>query len=174
MRFPLVAANENQTLPGGLASLWAGAGAKYSWRGVCGCATRTDWGNRPREIYHYRGPDGATVCLKWNTFRNVNQYLGTYYEARNIGAAVSYLDSDPTFRAAWPWPVAGAFGYGGDDLQSTTWGFVDAALSQSNASRQVIVSNQEDFFEDFLSHHGNRSRGASATSGTCTRRRWGR
>ena len=50
MRFPLVAAMENQTLPGGLASLWAGAGARYSWRGVCGCASRTDWGPRPREI----------------------------------------------------------------------------------------------------------------------------
>jgi alpha-mannosidase len=32
-------AMENQTLPLGLASLWKGAGAKYSWYGVCGCFT---------------------------------------------------------------------------------------------------------------------------------------
>jgi alpha-mannosidase len=67
LRFPLVMAMENQTMPGGLASLWAGAGARYSWRGVCGCATRTDYGNRPRDIYHYTGPDGQSVCMKWNT-----------------------------------------------------------------------------------------------------------
>src|SRR5207344_2846285 len=43
LRFPLAMAMENQTLPGGLASLWAGSGAQYSWRGVCGCASKTDW-----------------------------------------------------------------------------------------------------------------------------------
>lgn len=31
---------EDQVLPLGLSSLWAGAGAKYSWRGVCDCATK--------------------------------------------------------------------------------------------------------------------------------------
>src|SRR5207245_10949263 len=103
----------DQTLEGMIASLWAGAEALYSWRGVFVCATRTDWGNRRREIYHFQGPDGSTVCLKWNTFRNVNQFEGTYYEARNVPAAVTYLDSDPTFRQHWPWAVAAAFGYGG-------------------------------------------------------------
>ena len=82
-RFPLVAAMENQTLPGGVASLWAGSGALYSWRGVCGCATRTVWGNRPREIYHFQGPDGASVCMKWNTMRNGNESIGGYAEARD-------------------------------------------------------------------------------------------
>ena len=36
--FPIAIAMENQTLPFGLSSLWAGSGAKYSWKGVCGCA----------------------------------------------------------------------------------------------------------------------------------------
>ena len=40
VRFPLATAMENQTLPLGLASLFAGAGAEYSWRGVCGCASK--------------------------------------------------------------------------------------------------------------------------------------
>ena len=39
LRFPLAVAMENQTLPFGLGSLWAGAGARYSWRGICDCAT---------------------------------------------------------------------------------------------------------------------------------------
>ena len=38
LRFRLAVAMENQTLPLGLASLWAGAGAEFSWRGICGCA----------------------------------------------------------------------------------------------------------------------------------------
>src|SRR5258705_7630576 len=58
MRFPLVMAMANQTLPGGVASLWAGSAALYSWRGVCGCLTQTNWGNRPREVYQFNLPDG--------------------------------------------------------------------------------------------------------------------
>jgi alpha-mannosidase len=61
LRFPLVVAMENQTLPGGVASLWAGSGAKYSWKGICGCATQINAATRPREIYHFAGPDGASV-----------------------------------------------------------------------------------------------------------------
>ena len=150
LRFPLAMAMENQTLPGGLASLWAGSGAQYSWRGVCGCASKTDWGNRPREIYHYQGPDGASVCMKWNTMRNGNTGVGGYAEARNPTTAVNYLDSDATFRASWPWPVSAAFGYGWDDLQTTTGTFVSTSQSMSNANRRVIVSNIVDFFQDFL------------------------
>ncbi|MFN7930446.1 MAG: glycoside hydrolase, partial [Blastocatellia bacterium] len=41
VRFPVAVAMENATLPLGLGALWAGAGARYSWRGQCGCATRT-------------------------------------------------------------------------------------------------------------------------------------
>ncbi len=155
VRLPLVAAMENQTLPGGLASLWAGAGAQYSWRGVCGCATQTNWGNRPREIYHYTGPDGASVCMKWNTMRNGNQSIGGYAEARNPSGAVTYLDTDATFKASWPWAVTGAFGYGWDDLQSTTGAFVSTAQSMANANRRVIVSNEKDFFEDFLANYSS-------------------
>ena len=40
VRFPLATAMENQTLPLGLAPLWAGSGARYSWKGICGCATK--------------------------------------------------------------------------------------------------------------------------------------
>ena len=153
LRFPLVVAMENQTLPGGVASLWAGAGAQYSWRGVCGCATRTPWGSRPREIYHFRGPDGTGVCMKWNTMRTGNTGVGGYAEARDPAAAVTYLDSDSQFLASWPWNVSAAFGYGWDDMQSTTGSFVSTAQSMSNANRRVIVSNEVDFFQDFLANY---------------------
>lgn len=69
VRFPMAVAMENQTLPLGLASLFAGAGAKYSWRGVCGCASRLPnklLGARPREIYWYTGHDGQRLLMKWH------------------------------------------------------------------------------------------------------------
>ena len=53
LRFPLATAMENQTLLLGLASLWAGSGARYTWRGVCGCASKISnkvLGQRPHEI----------------------------------------------------------------------------------------------------------------------------
>ena len=61
LRFTQAVAMENQTLPLGLVSLWAGAGAKYTWRGICGCASRMDkssWAKREHEIYWYTGQIG--------------------------------------------------------------------------------------------------------------------
>ncbi len=155
LRFPLVVAMENQTLPGGIASLWAGAGAKYSWRGVCGCATKTTFAPRPREIYWFDGPDGQGVCMKWNTLTNTASQIGGYYEAADPAGIVNYLDTNSAFQSVWPWDVSAAFGYGGDVLESSTSQFVNASLQMSNASRRVIVSNEVDFFQDFVANHGS-------------------
>ena len=154
LRFPLVAAIENQTLPAGVASLWAGSGAKYAWKGVCGCASRTPWGNRPREIYHFAGPDGQSVCMKWNTLIGPNTSIGGYAEARQPTTVVGILDSDPAFTSRWPWPVKAAFGYGHDAFDTFTSSIIDASLNLSTPNRRVIVSNESDFFEDFLANHG--------------------
>ena len=154
LRFPLVVAMENQTMPGGVASLWAGSGAEFSWKGICGCATRIDAAHRPREIYHFVGPDGQSVCMKWNS--RINPWLvGSYLEARDVHGVATYLGSDVNFAKRWPWPVTAAFGYGGDNLMSTTDAFVNASLTLSNSDRRVIVSNETDFFEDFMAHHAD-------------------
>lgn len=153
-RFPLVLAMENQTLPGGLASLWAGAGAKYSWRGVCGCASHTAWRPRPRAMYRYLGPDGQGVAMKWNTQWNGPASLGGYAEASDPAEAVQRMNEDPDYLAEWPWDVCAAFGHGGDSLQTSTNAFVEASLANADTSQRVIVSNEVDFFEDFLAHHG--------------------
>jgi alpha-mannosidase len=154
LRFPLVVAMENQTLPGGVASLWAGAGAKYSWKGICNCATQIQAGTRSREMYRFLGPDGNGVWMKWNSQPPTSHlgayWIGGYAEARSTTDVVNYLDDDAGFAARWPWPVSAAFGFGGDDLQTTTNAFITASQSLSDASRRVIVSNEQDFFEDFL------------------------
>lgn len=179
LRFPLAIAMENQTLPLGLASLFAGAGARYSWRGVCGCASKLPnriLGKRPHEIYWWTGSDGQRVLLKWHSLAPAgNQHSGGYAEAFDPAAAVQFLDSDRDFLLRYrapgapaPYLVRGAFGFGWDALDRKTGQpylpepkkypqlehFHVVARQQSNAQRQVIVSNQIDFFADFERTHG--------------------
>ena len=153
----LVVAMENQTLPVGLASLWAGSGAKYSWRGVCACATFVPLNqliDRPREIYRFTGLDGASVILKWNSMLGNNRGLGGYAEARDPAAIVDFMSRDGLYHLRWPWNIHAAFGYGWDDLQSQTNDFIDAAAALGRPNRRVIVSNEVDFFRDFEASHG--------------------
>ncbi len=163
VRFPLALAMENQTLPYGLGSLWAGSGAKYSWRGICNCATKVpNAGNRPHEIYYYGGPDGSKVLMKWesmfppvNLLARPSQGIGGYAEARYPLDVASFVDTNSGFKTKYPFNVIGAFGRGWDDLETLTpltdliFSFPTVAKVLSNSSRQVIVSNEVDFFKDF-------------------------
>jgi alpha-mannosidase len=165
LRLSLVAAVENQTLPLGLSALWAGAGAKYTWRGICGCASQVpNPSTRPHEIYWWTGLDGSRLLMKWYSMTDGNQRLGGYAEAYWPDVAVSDLTTKCA-TPAYPYDVAGAFGQGWDDLLvppgSTIPGgipftnqFVSTAQNMSNATRRVIVSNEADFFQDFASTYG--------------------
>jgi alpha-mannosidase len=162
LRFTLADAMENQTLPLGLGSLFAGAGARYSWRGVCGCVTQVpDLENRQNEIYWWTGRDSSRVLLKWNSLfpqhgsqSYNNQGIGGYAEARFPGEVVDFVDGDANFRARYPYSIIGAFGQGWDDLETMNQNIVQAAQTKSNANRQVLVSNEEDFFRDFEANYG--------------------
>ncbi|MBP7142281.1 MAG: hypothetical protein KBA71_10270 [Opitutaceae bacterium] len=181
LRFPLAVAMENQTLPLGLASLFAGCGARYSWRGVCACGSRLPNAvlqDRPREISWWAGHDGQRLLLKWHSLTTMEaaQNSGGYAEAFDPVQSVKYLDSDPVFLSRYrargasvPYEVRGAFGFGEDALDRKTgqpytgpqrypYPVVDhfhlVAERMSNSHRQVIVSNEQDFFEDFERTHG--------------------
>ena len=154
VQFPIAIAMEDQTLPYGLPSLWAGSGAKYSWKGVCNCATRVpNLENRDREIYKVGGRDGSSMLMKWNSQFIGNQSFGGYIEALNPMQAITFAEASPVFQTKYPFPVVGAFGRGGDDLQYTSDEFVDIARQNSTPNRRIIVSNQEDFFRDFETNH---------------------
>lgn len=160
LRFRMAVSMENQTLPYGLGMLWAGAGAQYSWKGICNCFTRVvNPNDREHEIYWWAGPDGSKVLVKWySQFFDENwggsQYIGTYLETRNPRNIVEYLDGADSFSSRYPYRVIGAFGYGGDDLETYTDEFVAVAKEKTNAQRRVIVSNEEDFFADFEATYG--------------------
>ena len=191
LRIPLAVAMENNTLPLGLASLWAGAGAKYSWRGVCACSPKVlsteGLKHRDHEIYWYAGLDGQHVLMKWHSLASSgNKSIGGYAEAFNPAAAVEFLDSDAAFLkryrapgAAQPYAVRGAFGYGWDALGRKTGEpyalapnrypetdhFHEVAQAKSNAKRQVIVSNEADFFQDFETEYGDELPSQTVTHG---------
>lgn len=155
VKFPIAIAMENQTLPLGLSSLWAGSGAKYSWKGVCNCATDIPGLNdRDREIYYSGGRDGSKVLMKWQSQPTTNQMFGGYAEAFNPLQSILFAENNSTFRNKYPYPVIGAFGVGWDDLEYLSDEFVSVARQNSTPNRRIIVSNQEDFFRDFEADYG--------------------
>jgi alpha-mannosidase len=165
LRFRLAVCMEDQTLPLGLSALWAGSGAKYSWKGICGCDTKmpsTGFGKRRHQLYHYTGLDGSKIIMKWYNLGVNNAFLGGYAEARgeykpkdtleSIRSAIRGLDSlciPTSVNYSYPYKIAGAFGYGWDDLETyVSPAFINAAKSMTNDSVKIRVSNEEDFFED--------------------------
>jgi alpha-mannosidase len=185
VRFQMANATENQTLPLGLASLFAGAGARYSWRGVCGCASHISnklLGDRPSEVYWYRGHDGEGQLMKWYSLGRFG--IGGYWEAGFPEKAMALVGEDPGFRrrhadpaTGEPYRVTGLFGYGGDDLARKTGvappppivavpglqgvpsnaftpHFHELAQRYTTRDRQVVVSNELDYFADFERRYG--------------------
>ncbi len=165
--FSLAAAQENQTLPFGVGTLWAGAGADYFWKGICGCASRNpDAWDRPHDMYWWTGLDGSRLLVKWNSMIRGNYYdLGGYAEARDLDGAIGFVSSDARFQERHPYDVIGIFGYGGDDLQTLSDAFVLKAESASSSDRKLIVSNIVDFFKDFETAHGAELPAQSVTFG---------
>jgi len=146
---------EDQVLPLGLSSIFAGCGAKYSWRGVCGCVTKvTGLQNRNHEMYWYKGLDNQKVLMKWYSQRLPNKLLGGYSEAYHIDKAIEDCKSLMDHNPKYPYRMAAAFGKGGDDFMSLTNRFVAEAKAKTDSNYQVIVSNETDFMAAFEKEYG--------------------
>lgn len=167
LRFSMAVAMENQTLPLGLASLWAGSGARYTWRGVCGCASKISnkvLGQRPHEIYWYAGPDGQRVLMKWYSLGPHG--IGTYLEASAPEKAIEYLDSNAGFLSRYvdrttgrPYDVRGAFGFGGDTLARKTGVPADPGIPKQPGMQQGVIGfPYTDHFHVIAQAHSNDKR----------------
>ncbi len=157
IRFPLAIAMENQTLPYGLGALFAGSGAKYSWRGICNCATPLmgHFSDREHPLYWWTGPDGSRILMKWYPLLVNNYSVGGYSEARHPPEAVRQAESK-AFTSRYPYSIVGLFGLGWDDPKTFNTDFVALARDLSTKERQVIISNEVDFFEDVEKTYGDR------------------
>ncbi|CCH00376.1 hypothetical protein FAES_2367 [Fibrella aestuarina BUZ 2] len=177
LRFRLAQTMENNTIPLGLSALWAGSGAKYSYKGIGGYGSQMTYeyrDNRRHQLYRYAGLDGSGVLMKWYTYNEKTAApLGGYAECRlfpkkrpagvsqteEISRVIAKLDAlcdtvSPT--STYPFRVAGAFGYGWDDLETYVSNpFIQAARNATNATRKVRVSNEEDFFDDVARSYPN-------------------
>ncbi|MEK7403567.1 MAG: glycosyl hydrolase-related protein [Acidobacteriota bacterium] len=154
LRFEMAGAMENQTQPWGLSALWAGSGARYSWKGVCGCASRSPYKrDREHELYWDVGPDGSRLLVKWNSFFGAGS-LGGYAEGRRPGEAIDLVDSNERFLKLYPYRVIGVFGKGSDDLKTLSSEFVNVARKTTTPARRVIVSNELDYFKDVETSYG--------------------
>ena len=169
LRLEMAASIENQTLPYGLGMLWAGSGVKYSWKGICGCASKIKHSGSQREhdVYWWVGPDGSRILMKWYSMgpplRNgiySNEGPGGYAEARYPELAIKHVDTNPQFKQRNPHSVFGLFGQGWDDLKTIVplkdpkKSFPAVAKKMTNETRRIIVSNERDYFEDMESTHG--------------------
>ena len=102
--------------------------------------------------------------MKWYVYDEKNwPPLGGYAECRMhikykdvVKDLVSVVDKLEAFcnntshAAAYPYTIAGAFGFGHDDLSTyLSPQYINAARQATNETRRVRVSNEEDFFIDF-------------------------
>ncbi len=167
LRFPLAIAMENQTLPLGLSSLWAGSGAKYSWKGICGCVTqipKEELGKRDHEIYWYAGPDNQRVLMKWHSLGPGGQ--GTYTEAGGPYGVINFLDSDTGFlgrytnaKTGTPYAVRAAFGFGGDCLDRKTGVPANPGVPKEPGVQQGIIGYPyTDHFFDIARKQSSKTR----------------
>lgn len=161
IKFELATFMENQTLPYGAASILAGAGARYSWHGICGCQSKIlDIAQpRDREIYWWQGPDGKRLLMKWYSFQGLSS-LGGYAEAKSTKVALTKVQEFLDDPVRYPYSIGAAFGYGGDDVNvpdDKNQTFVKVAKTNSKGNTSVIVSNEIDFFKDFEATYGTGS-----------------
>jgi alpha-mannosidase len=145
---------ENATIPLGLSSLWAGSGAKYSWKGVCFCATKTqNHGVRDHEMYYYKGLDDQKVLMKWYSILGNNSELGGYSELLEPTVAVWQMDT-LTNTKRYPYRIAGAFGKGWDNMVNYSFDMVWHLNHRTKPGTKLFISNELDFFKDFEDTYG--------------------
>ena len=115
LRLRIAVSMENQTLPYGLGMLWAGSGVRYSWKGICSCATKLGSpGRRQHDVYWWVGPDGSRILMKWYSLgpklragMYPNEGPGGYAEARDPKLAIEYVDNDRDFKRRNPHESSG-------------------------------------------------------------------
>jgi len=170
LRFRLAQAMENNTVPLGLSSLWAGSGAKYNYKGIGGYGSQMTYeyrANRRKQLYYYTGLDGSRVLTKWYEYPDETSAFGGYAECRfypqkrpvsqtvELEQVIDKLDAYCN-TPRYPFNIAAAFGYGWDDLATfVSAPFITAAKNKTTDTRKVRISNEIDFFEDVEKSYPN-------------------
>jgi alpha-mannosidase len=143
---------ENDTIPWGIAQIWAASGVKYSWKGICACADMTPWGDRnDADVFRWQAPDGRELLMKWYRYGGNSQSIGGYAEMRANQSETALSTALTTFSAAGL--PTGLFGLGWDDVdfKGNLVPLVQAYNMHHLGGDQAVSSNEIDFFEDLES-----------------------
>ncbi len=187
LRFRLAQTMENNTIPLGLSSLWAGSGAKYNYKGIGGYGSQMTYeyrANRRNQLYYYTGLDGSRVLTKWYEYPDEKSAFGGYAECRfypkkrpvsqtvEIEQVIDKLDAYCN-TPRYPFNIAAAFGYGWDDLSTfVSVPFITAAKNKTTDTRKVRISNEIDFFEDVEKSYPNLSESRTSTESVSYGNEW--
>ena len=145
---------ENATIPLGLPSLFYGSGAKYSWKGVCNCASKTlTKGTRKHEMYWLKGLDDSPILMKWYSNYGWNAELGGYAEILEPTVAVIQMDTLCGSKR-YPYRIAGAFGRGWDNMVNYAYDMAWGVNHRTRPGTKLFLSNELDFFKDFEDNYG--------------------
>jgi alpha-mannosidase len=173
LRFSMAGSMENNTIPLGMSSIWAGSGAKYSWYGIGGYGSQLSYdyrADRRNQLYKYTGLDGSGVLMKWYMYdEKKTAPLGGYAETRTAIPAKNPVQEISTMiprlevmcdtisaNSKYPFNAAAAFGYGHDDLETyLSPEFIQVAKNGTTPSRKVRVAILEDFFKDIEKNYPN-------------------
>lgn len=164
VEFPLgYASMENATAPWGLASIFAGSGVRYAWKGLCACALGAPQANVPAELFHWEGSDGGRVLMKWYRISidqngPENRNRGGYAEANssisrfNNVPATALAGEIATTEATQPGiGLTGLFGAGWDSVSYQSTDAVQAVhefnAAAGGSGDHAVVSNEVDFFQ---------------------------
>jgi alpha-mannosidase len=140
---------ENHTVPWGMASIWKGSGAKYTWKGVAGSDTQAPYADRTHEVFRWRGPDGQDLLMKWYQLASPTSW-GGFAEARDnlspaaIQAAIDHFTVRPPLL-----PIVGLFGIGGQNVAYQSSDLETLAASWNLAhggGDHVRIARIDDYF----------------------------
>jgi alpha-mannosidase len=159
VQFLLAQQEEDATIPWGVAQIWAGSRAKYTWRGVCECFHLAPYQNRTDEVFRWQGPDDSEVLMKWyQPPGDTGRTYGGYAEARDnlspsaLQAAIDRFSARPPFV-----PITGLFGAGWDDVSYQTdsvWQTVQSWNAAHPGGDRAVMSNGVDYFLDLENYRG--------------------
>ena len=164
--FPLAIAMENAGMPYGLGAVWAGAGAEYSWKGVCDCPSLVpNLQNRTQGDLQLGGagrlapPDEVEFAPLQREHRRLRR--GAPSSRR------SWTTSRGTrgFAARYPYNTIGVFGQGWDDFSTTNLLIRQTCKTDTDPNRTCIVSDSVDFFREFDALYGQAIPTVSASFG---------
>lgn len=142
-----VHAGRARGLPGGLPALWAGAGARWAWKGLANTEDEDGPAWAPG-LVRWTAPEGSALLLKWYAPLAGPRGPGGYAEAYDPERAVALVTEEAEangFAARHPERVLGLFGRAPDEDGPSAAALTEAARRLDGPARRVRTGIGADY-----------------------------